>query len=462
MTAVHHHAGARDGERHDVVRASLHRVHKVQAIDAVVVFRLRFDVHFLEPRDRTIGRRLQHAHVGRAIFERADEIFGVARVADAVAIGEGDAIRVVIDHLQRRGELVRLVRRQRDLLAVAERHLTVGGGAIGEHLHADVGAGRRVDVAAVGFRARREAQAGGIGVMDVDARHARRNRDRNVVGRRRHRAGDDAVRERRADRRQRQAERAGRVARHLGDAPAIAVRDLHLRDDRRAVAHKVRLNRERRARLHLRIPRRHVQADAIGKQRQRGGVDRLTRRTARREQDDPERQRGGGGLEPGAAQRLARDDRVDVDRRRPARGVGDHRVGKQWRVLRLRDVDGGDEPIAQRRRALFDVARDLAVRGNATERREAPGQRAGGKHRRARREHHQRDRRAVGPARGHQGGTDDERRDERAADQRLQRDERAPPRPHAIDQFTNRLVMHGVMPFDSTGCLRRRAGPPSL
>ena len=41
-------------------------------------------------------------HVRRPIVERADEVFGVAGAGQPVAIGERDAIRVVVDDLQRR------------------------------------------------------------------------------------------------------------------------------------------------------------------------------------------------------------------------------------------------------------------------------------------------------------------------------------------------------------------------
>ena len=253
----------------------------------------------------------------------------------AVAIGEREAVRVVAGDVQRRRQLGRRVRRQRDRLAAAERHLAGRGRTIGEHLHADVGAGRRVDVAAVGFGARRQPQAGGIGVVDVDARHARRHRDGDLVGRRRHRAGDDAVLERRADRRQREAERArgvarsSRVARQRSPSAicTCAITGARLPTSRAS-------NRQRRSRFDS------ARSPASPRARRGPGTASATRhRTpaapgrARRTARAPSTSTGGRRLEAGAAQRLAEHDRVDVDRRRAPRRVGDHQLGQRRRVL---------------------------------------------------------------------------------------------------------------------------------
>ena len=100
----------------------------------------------------------------------------------------------------------------------------------------------------------------GIGVVHVDPRHPRRHGHRDLVGWRRYRSGDDAVLERSRHRRHRQAERTGGIGRHVADTPAIAVRDLHLRENRRTVSRELRLNRQRRARLDPRVSRRHVRA----------------------------------------------------------------------------------------------------------------------------------------------------------------------------------------------------------
>jgi hypothetical protein len=80
-------AGTRDRQRHDRLDI-LHRVDQVEAIDAVVVFGLRLDVDFLETGHRSIRGRLENAHVGRSILERANEVFRLARGADAVAISQ--------------------------------------------------------------------------------------------------------------------------------------------------------------------------------------------------------------------------------------------------------------------------------------------------------------------------------------------------------------------------------------
>ena len=81
VPAVDHRALARDRQRHHLLGLAADRVDELEPVDAVVVLGLRLDVHFFEPRDRAVGGRLQHAHVRRPIFERADEVFGVARAS---------------------------------------------------------------------------------------------------------------------------------------------------------------------------------------------------------------------------------------------------------------------------------------------------------------------------------------------------------------------------------------------
>ena len=149
-------------------------IDEIEPVDAVVVFGLDLDVHFLEPGHRPVGGRLQDADVGRTILERADEVLRLARRGDAVGIGERDAIELSASRSERPGEFGRRRGAQREAVAAAERHQPGRGRPIGEHVHADVGAARRVDVAAVRLGARRQLQAGGIGVIDVDARDARR------------------------------------------------------------------------------------------------------------------------------------------------------------------------------------------------------------------------------------------------------------------------------------------------
>ena len=96
-------------------------------------------------------------------------------------------------------------------------------------------------------------------------------------------------------------------------------------------------------------------------------------------------------------------------------------------------VDGGHQTIVERRRALFDVTRHLAVVGHCAAAAQAPGQRGRG--------HQHRSDAApassIRPARrsssaiGEGGADDGRRRDQRAADDRAQRAQRAPPRAHA-------------------------------
>ena len=258
VAALHNRALTRDGQRNGFLGAAADGIHEVEASDAVIVLGLRFDVDFLEPRHRAILRRLEHAHVGRPILEGADEVFRLAVVRHPLAIGERHTVGVVVDDLQRRGELGWLVGGQLDGLAIVERHASARSGPIGEDVHADVGAGGRVDVAAVLLGARRQTEPGRIRIVDVDARDARRVRDRHVVGRRRHRTRHDAVLERRRHRFERQREGAALVRQHVGRAPSIAVGDLELRDDRRPVADEPCLHGEAIAGLDARVTRRDV------------------------------------------------------------------------------------------------------------------------------------------------------------------------------------------------------------
>jgi hypothetical protein len=142
VAAVDHRALARDVERHDLLGAAAHRVDEIEAIDAVVVFCLRFDVHFFEPRHRSVGRRFQHTDFRRTILERADEVLGVAGVGHPVAVRQRDPIRVVVHDFQRSGPRGRRVGGQRNRLAVDERQLSGRRGTVGSRGR-DIGAGRR-------------------------------------------------------------------------------------------------------------------------------------------------------------------------------------------------------------------------------------------------------------------------------------------------------------------------------
>ena len=101
-------------QRYHLLFVSPDGIHQVEPIDAVVVFRLRVDVDFFEPRHRSVAGRLQDPHLGRTVLERADEILRVAVVRDAFSVGERDAVRIVFHHLQRGDELGRLVGGERD------------------------------------------------------------------------------------------------------------------------------------------------------------------------------------------------------------------------------------------------------------------------------------------------------------------------------------------------------------
>ncbi len=133
--------------------------HELERSHTVVVIGARLDHHFLERRHLLVAGRPQNAHVGRAIVQHADEVLGVAVVRQAVDVVERDAIRAVLGHRQVRrehlvvpGEVDQLRHHQ-----VATGRCATGLSVVDRELH--LGAGRRVDVAAVLFGVRLEADA---------------------------------------------------------------------------------------------------------------------------------------------------------------------------------------------------------------------------------------------------------------------------------------------------------------
>ena len=102
-----------DVERRRLLRASADGVDEVEAFDPIVVVGLGFDVDLVEPIHGTIARRLDDVDFGRPIFESANEIFGLARIRQPVAIGERDTIRGVVDDFERRRPDVRTGRQRK-------------------------------------------------------------------------------------------------------------------------------------------------------------------------------------------------------------------------------------------------------------------------------------------------------------------------------------------------------------
>ena len=97
---------ARRLERHDLFGLPPNGIHQFHPFDPVVVFGLRLDVHFFERRHRSIARRLHDVNVGRPVFERSNEILGLAGVGQALGIAQRDSgYRTVFHHFQRRVEL---------------------------------------------------------------------------------------------------------------------------------------------------------------------------------------------------------------------------------------------------------------------------------------------------------------------------------------------------------------------
>ena len=228
------------------------------------------------------------------------------------------------------------------------------------------------------FGPRREPQPGGIRVVHVDPRDARRHRDGDLVSRRRDRAGGDAVLERRADRRQREAERARGAARHLGRAPAIAVGNLHLRDHRRAIADQPRFNRQRAFRLSLcAFPGVTSRPTRSGNSVSDAASNACRAGPREANSTSASATAAAAACRPARRSDRAGDDRVDVDRRRAPRRVGDHQLGQAPAGL-----GAGATSTAVTSRSSSDEARssmiprDLVVGRHLAQRREAPRQHA--------------------------------------------------------------------------------------
>jgi len=100
-----------------------HGVHEIETVDAEVILGLCLDVHLLEPRHRAIARRPEDAHRRRLIFQHANEILRLTGTAEPFAVGERNAIRTVLENLERTRERAAVERRQGDGLTVAERQL---------------------------------------------------------------------------------------------------------------------------------------------------------------------------------------------------------------------------------------------------------------------------------------------------------------------------------------------------
>ena len=276
----------------------------------------------------------EDAHVGRPILERADEVFGVAAGCRCPRDRRARRDR----SCRRRPSATRTARSARptaSAIGLPSPSVICAGRRrpIGEHVHADIGAGRRVDVAAVGLGARRQPQAGRIGVVDVDARDARRMRDGDVVGRRRHRAGDDAVLERGVDRRQRQAERTRRRRLAISDARqrspsaicTCAMIGARLPTSRAWIA-------SARAGLDPRVAGRDFERDArretaSATRRRAPAAPGRARPTARRRARAPTRPPGSRrGADDSPAAMVSTSTSA-----RPPRGVGEHQIGEHRR-----------------------------------------------------------------------------------------------------------------------------------
>ena len=309
-----------------------------------------------------------------------------------------------------------------------------------------LGSGRRVNIAAVLFGARFQAKRGRVGVVDIDARHARRMRHRHCVSCRSDRAGNDAILERRRHGVEREAEPPCPVAHHWRLAPTVALGglDLHQRRYRRAVPGEAGLDGKRGARFHACIARDDVEPDVLGKQHQRGGVVRLTPRNAAGEHHGRQDDRGGGRLQSGAADRLGWNNSVEVDRACLGGCICQHRLRNRGRgrlPVRTHDVDRADQTVVERRRALFNESRDAEIGRRVAKWHGGPGNRAERQHARDHARDRQGDGRTIGPLRDKQCSDQHPGRCQRAANCGLEQRQRAPAGSDPRNQLANGLIM---------------------
>ena len=437
-------AAARHVERDHAFGLPANGVHQLHALDAVVVIGLCLDIHFLEARDGSVARRLHHVHVRRPILDRANEVFGLPRIGQAVEIPKRDSVGSVLDNLHRGGELRRRAPGQRDRPAVRERELTGRDRPIGVDVERHVRAGRRIHVAAVRLGAGREAQGRRVRVVDVDSRDAGRVRHGHSIHRRGDRSGDDAVLEIGGGGRHRQAEPAARLGEHLGAAPEVAGADLDARANRRTVADEARLDRERRALEHARVAGHDLQTDPLRKQGERRRVERLARGLAGHYGEDDQRNGRGTSLESARADAATRHDLVDVDGIHSAGRVLDEPPDQERRRVAPHDVHGRRETVVERRHLLFDEPRELRVGRRAAERQQAPSQRPRGQHDHDAKHAGQRDRRPAAKRRQRPHGKrdrDDGRQRQRRPRGGIERRQRPQPRPDALQESPDWFVL---------------------
>ena len=311
-------------------------------------------------------------HFRRSIFHRANEIFRIALARQPLGVRQRHAIRAVLRELHRPAQHSIRPDREIELLVGTEDHPSRRGWQIGVDEHADVGAGRCVDIAAIFLNPRRETQGTRIGVLDVDARDARGVHHRDGIRFRRHGAGDHAVVKRRRQAVQRKREAAGRILWHLGRVPVVVVtrfRPEQLHHDRRLVADEPRHDGDVRTVLNARVTGRDLENDMRREQREGDRVVGLPRFVADEERRSGQQQDRRNGLNPGPPQDFGGDDLGRIDGGCRASRIAHHgrREPRRRRLLRD-DADRAHEPVVELRLALFDepgnsrVGRSLAQR----------------------------------------------------------------------------------------------------
>ena len=232
------------------------------------------------------------------------------------------------------------------------------------------------------------------------------------------------------------------LGRHLRRPPAVAVGDLHLRDDRRACCRGAGLESRAACRFDAGAARFDLERDPFGEQCQRCGIQRLTGRAASDEENRREDRDDEGGLNPRSPQRGRRNDAVEVDIARPPRRIGEHRSGQRsGRAISGGDIDRADQSIVERRGVLFNEPRHVTIVGHPPQRQQPPHDGGDGQQHRRDPDGGERTGAAGGRERRGERDADDHDRRHRGADDRFERPQRAPPAADAIDQFPNRLVV---------------------
>ena len=263
------------------------------------------------------------------------------------------------------------------------------------HGNRDAGPRRRLHVPAVDLDARRQADRRRIAVRDVDPLHARRvqcgYRVRPRLQRRRAHAVGEAV----LHGGNVEVVRPAGSSLHFG-APLSAVAVRHDHDGRRA-GRRTAAGVERGVQpqgpphRYSGVTRLDMQRGRMRKGIQPGRAPQAAERIAARGKHQQQAGHGGANLQGPPADFTAGHDQARIHPARMPRGIAHHQLPKRRGTAAAGDVRGTGQAVLQRRTALFDVARHLAVVRRDPQPPHGPGQR-GDRHqqRRGRQCHHRR------------------------------------------------------------------------